>query len=143
MTTPLFQEALIEAKKLREAAANEAKNAVLEAVSPLIKQMIDKEISGVILEQEEPPAMDAPPPPPAAPSPDAGATGPVSPAPAGGEEPPPPPLPTMAPATAIGGGAPPIVPAGTPVETKIEADPTTGEPKIVIDVSSIFSPRHA
>ena len=146
MTTPLFQEALIEAKKLREAAANEAKNAVLEAVSPLIKQMIDKEISGVILEQEEPPApetapMDAPPPAPAAPSPDAGATGPVTPAPAGGAEPPPPSLPTMAPATAIGVGAPPIVPAGTPVETKIEADPTTGEPKIVIDVSSIFAPQ--
>lgn len=146
MTTPLFQEALIEAKKLREAAANEAKNAVLEAVSPLIKQMIDKEISGVILEQEEPPApetapMDAPPPSPAVPSPDAGATGPVTPAPAGGAEPPPPSLPTMAPATAIGVGAPPIVPAGTPVETKIEADPTTGEPKIVIDVSSIFAPQ--
>ena len=50
---------LIEAKKLREAAANEAKNAVLEAVSPLIKQMIDKEISGVILEQEEPTTPDA------------------------------------------------------------------------------------
>ena len=55
MSTPLYQEALIEAKKLRDAAAVEAKNAVLEAVSPLIKQMIDKEISGIILEQEEPP----------------------------------------------------------------------------------------
>ena len=145
MTTPLFQEALIEAKKLREAAANEAKNAVLEAVSPLIKQMIDKEISGVILEQEEPTTPDAStasdtPPPPPPPSPDAGATGPVSPTPASGSEPTPS-LPTMAPATAIGSGAPPIVPAGTPVETKIESDPTTGEPKIVIDVSSIFAPQ--
>ena len=65
MTTPLFQEALIEAKKLREAAAAEAKNAVLEAVSPMIKQMIDREISGVILEQEEPPADALPPAPPA------------------------------------------------------------------------------
>ena len=63
MSTPLFQEALIEAKKLREAAANEAKNAVLEAVSPMIKQMIDREISGIILEQEEP-AVDALPPAP-------------------------------------------------------------------------------
>ncbi len=49
-TTPLFQEALIEARKLREAATAEAKAAVLEAVAPVIKQMIDKEISGIIQE---------------------------------------------------------------------------------------------
>jgi len=83
MSTPLYQEALIEAKKLRDAATVEAKNAVLEAVSPLIKQMIDKEISGIILEQDDsslettPVAADLPPPAPPAPSPDAGATGPV------------------------------------------------------------------
>ena len=96
MSTPLFQEALIEAKKLREAAATEAKNAVLEAVSPLIKQMIDKEISGFIMEQEEPEpkaAEDAPPPPPPAPGPDAGATGPVDVKPSGDTELAKPPMP--------------------------------------------------
>ena len=50
MSTPLFQEALIEAKKLREAATIEAKNAVMESISPVIKQMIDRDIN-VILEQ--------------------------------------------------------------------------------------------
>jgi len=72
MSTPIYQEALIEAKKLREAATAEAKNAVLEAVSPIIKQMIDREIASVdvILEQQEPTAdgvdMSAPPTAPSA-----------------------------------------------------------------------------
>ena len=74
MSTPIFQEALIEAKKLREAATAEAKNAVLEAVSPLIKQMIDKEISGIITEADEPSA-----PAPAMMSTDPGAKAPIEP----------------------------------------------------------------
>jgi hypothetical protein len=140
MSTPLFQEALIEAKKLREAAANEAKNAVLEAVSPMIKQMIDREISGVILEQEEPAApMDAPPPAPPAPSPDAGAVAPVEPAPdAGAEVPPPSAMPGMAPAVAK--AAPPIVaPEGTSVPGKFETDPATGQPQIVLNINDLFT----
>lgn len=136
MSTPLFQEALIEAKKLREAAAAEAKNAVLEAVSPMIKQMIDREISGVILEQEEPVA-DVPPPAPAAPSPDAGAVGPVEPAPEAAAEATPP-MPGMAPAVAK--AAPPIVaPEGTSVPGKFETDPTTGQPQIVLNINDLFT----
>ena len=138
MSTPLFQEALIEAKKLREAAAVEAKNAVLEAVSPMIKQMIDREISGVILEQEEPVADAPPPPSPPAPSPDAGATAPVEPAPEAGAKVPPPPMPGMAPAVAK--AAPPIVaPEGTSVPGKFETDPTTGQPTIVLNINDLFT----
>ena len=138
MSTPLFQEALIEAKKLREAAANEAKNAVLEAVSPIIKQMIDREISGVILEQEEPaidPTTEMPPPAPTAPSVDAGTVAPVEVAPASGAEATPPSMPMMTPAVAA--AAPPIVSPGTPVMGKIDVTPE-GQQQLVIPVDSLF-----
>ena len=139
MSTPLYQEALIEAKKLRDAAAVEAKNAVLEAVSPLIKQMIDKEISGIILEQEEPPpapeaSADAPPPPPPAPSPDAGSTGPIDAAPAAGAEVKPT-MPGMTPA--VSAAAPPIKSPGSEVIGKIDIGPG-GEQQIVVPVDALF-----
>jgi len=69
MTTPLFKEALIESKKLREAALEEAKQAVLESISPMIKSILDREIAGggsvLLVEQDEtlPTAVDATPPP--------------------------------------------------------------------------------
>lgn len=140
-TTPLFQEALIEAKKLREAATAEAKAAVLEAVAPVIKQMIDKEISGIILEQEDPlPAEELPPPAPPAPSPDAGATGPISPTPTSAEVAPPQPMagtgmPSMPPA--VSAASPPIVSPGSPVLGKIDVGPA-GEQQIVIPVDALF-----
>jgi hypothetical protein len=140
MSTPLYQEALIEAKKLRDAATVEAKNAVLEAVSPLIKQMIDKEISGIILEQDDsslettPVAADLPPPAPPAPSPDAGATGPVEATPAASAEVKPP-MPGMTPA--VSAAAPPIKAPGTDVLGKIDLGPT-GEQQIVIPVDALF-----
>ena len=138
MSTPLYQEALIEAKKLREAAAAEAKNAVLEAVSPLIKQMIDKEISGIILEQEEPTApaasADAPPPPPPTPSPDAGSTGPIDAAPPAGVEAKPT-MPGMTPA--VSAAAPPIKSPGSEVIGKIDIGPA-GEQQIVVPVDALF-----
>lgn len=140
-TTPLFQEALIEARKLREAATAEAKAAVLEAVAPVIKQMIDKEISGIILEQEEPlPAEELPPPAPPAPSPDAGATGPISPTPTSAEIAPPPPMsgtgmPSMPPA--VSAASPPIASPGSPVLGKIDVGPA-GEQQIVIPVDALF-----
>ena len=144
MSTPLFQEALIEAKKLREAAATEAKNAVLEAVSPLIKQMIDKEISGFIMEQEEPEpkaAEDAPPPPPPTPGPDAGATGPVDVKPSGDTELAKPPMPSMPPAVAS--ASPPILSPSAQVLGKIETDPVTNTQQLVIDVNSLFQKSEA
>ena len=138
MSTPLYQEALIEAKKLREAAAAEAKNAVLEAVSPLIKQMIDKEISGIILEQEEPTtpeaSADAPPPPPPTPSPDAGSTGPIDAAPPAGVEAKPT-MPGMTPA--VSAAAPPIKSPGSEVIGKIDIGPA-GEQQIVVPVDALF-----
>lgn len=140
MSTPLYQEALIEAKKLRDAAATEAKNAVLEAVSPLIKQMIDKEISGIILEQEEPAtpptdaSADAPPPAPPTPSPDAGSTTPVDAAPPAGAESKPT-MPGMTPA--VSAASPPIKSPGTDVIGKIDLGPG-GEQQIVIPVDALF-----
>lgn len=41
MSTNLYNEAIVEAKKLREVAENNAKNAILEAVTPKLKSMID------------------------------------------------------------------------------------------------------
>lgn len=140
MTTPLFQEALIEAQKLREAATAEAQNAVLKAVSPLIKKMIDQEISGVILEQQDDtvtvdPAQaasaDMPPPAPAAPSPDAGSVAPL-------DATVQPPVSSDPSAPAVSAAAPPIVaPAASQVLGKIETGPT-GEQQIVIPVDSLF-----
>lgn len=140
MTTPLFQEALIEAQKLREAATAEAQNAVLKAVSPLIKKMIDQEISGVILEQQDDtvtvdPAQaasaDMPPPAPPAPSPDAGSVAPL-------DATVQPPVSSDPSAPAVSAAAPPIVaPAASQVLGKIETGPT-GEQQIVIPVDSLF-----
>ena len=142
MSTPIYQEALIEAKKLREAATAEAKNAVLEAVSPVIKQMIDREIASVdvILEQQEPTAdgvdMSAPPTAPATPSPDAGTVPPIQPAPAPGAEV----APSQQPAApAVAAASPPIVPAGGQVLGKIETSPT-GEQELVVPIASLFQP---
>ena len=145
MSTPLFQEALIEAQKLREAATAEAQSAVLKAVSPLIKKMIDQEISGVILEQQEEPgsvtvdptqapatgSADMPPPAPPAPSPDAGSVAPLDATPT--------PAPSTTGATpAVTAASPPIVaPAVTQVLGKIETGPA-GEQQIVIPVDSLF-----
>lgn len=142
MSTPIYQEALIEAKKLREAATAEAKNAVLEAVSPIIKQMIDREIASVdvILEQQEPTAdgvdMSAPPTAPAAPSPDAGTVPPIQPAPAPGAEVTSSQQPV---APAVAAASPPIVPAGGQVLGKIETSPT-GEQELVVPIASLFQP---
>lgn len=57
----LLKDAILEAKKLREVATAEATNALVEAVSPLVRKMVEQEISGkttkagsgIILEQDE------------------------------------------------------------------------------------------
>lgn len=46
MTKTLYEEALVDAKKLREIAEAQAKNAVLETVAPRIKQMIEQQLLG-------------------------------------------------------------------------------------------------
>jgi hypothetical protein len=53
--TPLYQEALVEVKKLKELAKQEAEKTILEKFSPMVDQMIDRELSGlpVLLEQDE------------------------------------------------------------------------------------------
>ena len=134
MSTPLFQEALIEAKKLREAATAEAKNAVMEAISPVIKQMIDREINGIILEQEEP-SPDAPPPSPPAPSPDAGAAAPIE--PAGGPEAD---LSAPMPPAAVAAAAPPIASPNAQVLGTITTGPDGGQ-RITIPIDQLFQPE--
>lgn len=59
MTTPLYKEALIESQKLRQLAIEEAKQAVLDSITPHIKSILEKEISGPssnLFEEEELPA---------------------------------------------------------------------------------------
>lgn len=111
MTTPLFKEALLEAKRLREAAAEEAKQAVLERVSPMIKQMLDKEIAGanignLFMEADEPidPALMA--------TPDQNATTPTGTTPTGT---------TPAP---VPGSAPVLTPTDVVPPTDVTAAPT-------------------
>lgn len=62
MTTELFKEALIEARKLKEVAEIDAKNKVIEAVTPIIKKMIAKEAAYTdrFLFGEEDAAMEPP-----------------------------------------------------------------------------------
>ncbi len=53
----LFEEAIADAKKLKEVAEQNAKNAIIESISPVIKQMIEKEINGLgemLFEEEMP-----------------------------------------------------------------------------------------
>lgn len=54
-TTPLYQEAVLEVKKLREVARKEAEKSIIEELNPLITKMIDREMDGSFLfEQDEP-----------------------------------------------------------------------------------------
>lgn len=53
MTTPLFKEALIETKQLRDAALQEAQNSVLERISPTIKSLIDREINASFINEAD------------------------------------------------------------------------------------------
>ena len=65
MTTPLYKEALIESQKLRELAIEEAKQAVLNSITPQIKLILEKEISGTetgLFEEELPPVEEPQPP---------------------------------------------------------------------------------
>lgn len=51
----IYEEALVDAKKLKEVAELDAKNAIISKIAPTIKEMISKELMGnVILEEEEP-----------------------------------------------------------------------------------------
>lgn len=54
----LYKEALADAAKIREVAEQDARNAILERISPYIKQMIAKESSNFLLTEQEDLAMD-------------------------------------------------------------------------------------
>ena len=46
MSTKLYEEAIAEAKQLRELAEQNAKNALIEAVTPKIKSFIEDQLIG-------------------------------------------------------------------------------------------------
>ena len=155
MSTPLFQEALIEAKKLREAATAEAKNAVLEAISPVIKQMIDKEINGIILEADEETqpqdAVSAAAPAPVSPTPsgNAGATGPITPtAPTEQAATTASATPPAAPVPAVSKASPPIdspvaQSSDKTVTGTITTNPSTQQQELSIPIDQLFNKAKA
>ncbi|NBP56156.1 hypothetical protein EBU71_06400, partial [bacterium] len=54
----LYKEALADAAKIREIAEQDARNTILEKISPYIKQMIAKESSSFLLTEQEELAMN-------------------------------------------------------------------------------------
>jgi len=91
--TDLYKEAILEAKKLKEIAEEDAKKSIIEAISPYIKRVITKQISesggtggggdigSFFLEQDEDPLADpslAPPAAPPAPGADVSAAPPAT-----------------------------------------------------------------
>lgn len=45
MSTNIYEQAVAEAKKLREVAEQNAKNAIIEAITPRVRELIDRELS--------------------------------------------------------------------------------------------------
>jgi hypothetical protein len=45
MSTHIYEQAIAEAKKLREVAEQNAKNAIIEAITPRVRELIDRELS--------------------------------------------------------------------------------------------------
>ena len=141
--TPIYQQALIESKRVVELAKKEAEKSILKKLSPEVERMLVEEISKVpmLLEQEEPdvgigaasaaPAMPATPPmdTPLTPPDGAMATSTMSPVPAPGPVPGDvsalPPTPTTAP-----------LPTG---ETNLGIPIPGPDGKITIDIESLFS----
>ena len=60
MSSNLYEEAIAEAKQLREMAEQNAKNKIIEAVTPRIKALIEAQIMGEQdeLDDEEPTGID-------------------------------------------------------------------------------------
>lgn len=118
MTSELFKEAIIEARKLKEVAEIDARNKVIEAVTPIIKKMIAKESADTqrfLFGEDDLPDMEQP----ELAAPDmAPPTEPELP-PAGGDVP----------------NAAPISPAGELVGMPMPDD----EGKITVDFSQLFS----
>lgn len=65
----LYKEALADAAKIREIAEQDARNTILEKISPYIKQMIAKEASSIFLLEQEEISAEAPEVPVAEPAP--------------------------------------------------------------------------
>lgn len=127
-TPTIYQEALIEVAKYKQVAEEEAKKAILEAITPLIKKELDRNLAAItegklLFEEEDPFAT----PDPGVPPPDA-AGGEVAPPPLPPSDPPP-----SDPSTA--GSTPPIPtsPAGLNVPMPDESG------KIVVDFADLFT----
>lgn len=46
MSTNVYEQAIADAKKLREVAEQNAKNAIIEAITPRVRELIDRELTG-------------------------------------------------------------------------------------------------
>lgn len=54
----LYEQAIADSKKLKEALRQEVENDVLKKYKPYIQKMVDQEIEGFLLEQDEPDSLD-------------------------------------------------------------------------------------
>ncbi len=119
----LYKEALAEAAKLREVAEQDARNSIIEQISPYIKKMIMKEASGLFLEQEEPMMPTEEP----VPAPEAAA------------EPTPEMAPTPAPEASTVPEELPVSPAPAGTEVVNVPMQSLGDGKVVIDFKDLFA----
>jgi hypothetical protein len=113
----IYKEALAEAAKIREVAEQDARNAILEQISPYIKKMIMRESANVLLEQEDVPPADA------------SDSMPVSSEPA------------IAEPTSMGANDMPVKPAGESTEEAVNV--SMGAGSAVIDFNDLFSDKPA
>lgn len=135
----LYDEAIVETKKLKQIAEEDAKKAIIEDITPTIRKMIARELAGKaspLFEEEDKTLMGGAPgeeaPPVVNPSVDAGAPAPITPAgaEAGGE---------ISPAPAVVGGPmdAPIKVAGADALNMPMPGP---DGKLVVDFDDLFIP---
>lgn len=123
----IYEEALVDAKKLKEVAEFEAKNAILEAIAPHIKRMIGKEVAGLsspLFEEDDPTAMTGDLPSDLPVNPDAGALGAAA-------------SPVSLPSAVSGADDAPIKPSGEEMMNMPLPGP---DGKLIVDFEDLFTP---
>ena len=123
----IYEEALVDAKKLKEVAEFEAKNAILEAIAPHIKRMIGKEVAGLsspLFEEDDPTAMTGDLPSDLPVSADAGAMGAAA-------------SPVSLPSAVSGTDDAPIKPSGEEMMNMPLPGP---DGKLIVDFEDLFTP---
>jgi len=141
MSKKITERAVLDAAEIKKFALRRAQQDLMEKLTPSIMKKIDADLLKFIAEQQDPfgadpnamPAADPVPPAPAAPSPDAGATAPVTPAPAPGA--------TLT-DPAVASASTPIASPEQQVLGKIETNPEGGQ-ELVIPIDSLFQQADA